>query len=229
MRRSDDVDTEGSWALSYGDMITLLLLFFMIFFNLDPQKEKYQAMQLALIRDLDFKATPDGGLDDTLRVGAEGGTGVTESLVSEWGGRVTPVGSKILVEFPGVSFFEFGQVGLSRAGTEQLRRFVDSYLPYAGSYLLAVRAFTDNVPVMDRGRFTDNLELSSLRSIAALRQLQRLGIPLKRMRAEGYGELRLPEKLVQEQLHSASRSGDKGIRNARKIVLVIEPESEDRL
>ena len=29
-----EIDSEGSWAISYGDMITLLLTFFILFFNM---------------------------------------------------------------------------------------------------------------------------------------------------------------------------------------------------
>ena len=34
------IDTEGSWAISYGDMITLLLGFFILFFSLEPETKK---------------------------------------------------------------------------------------------------------------------------------------------------------------------------------------------
>jgi len=47
-----EIDSEGSWAISYGDMVTLLLTFFIIFFAADKFK-----MQKALKLDLMEKQT----------------------------------------------------------------------------------------------------------------------------------------------------------------------------
>jgi flagellar motor protein MotB len=40
----EEVESEGTWAISYGDMITLLLSFFVIFFTTDFDKKKMQDM-----------------------------------------------------------------------------------------------------------------------------------------------------------------------------------------
>ena len=37
---ASEEESEGTWAVSYGDMITLLLSFFVIFYNTDFEKEK---------------------------------------------------------------------------------------------------------------------------------------------------------------------------------------------
>ncbi len=49
---SAEVDSEGSWAISYGDMVTLLLTFFILFFSLDSTPQKYTAIQDALVSAL---------------------------------------------------------------------------------------------------------------------------------------------------------------------------------
>jgi flagellar motor protein MotB len=57
-----EIDTEGSWAISYGDMITLLLSFFIIFFSTDQEKDRMKAMESALLvalgNDKDSTAAP---------------------------------------------------------------------------------------------------------------------------------------------------------------------------
>jgi flagellar motor protein MotB len=68
-------------------------------------------------------------------------------------------------------------------------------------------------------RFKDNLELSALRAVSAMRELQELGVPLHRMKVGGYGEIR---KL-------AGDASDSDLALARKLVLVIEPELKETL
>ena len=51
-------NSDGTWAVSYGDMITLLLGFFILFFSLEPQKPKNTVLSeslLATLQDLDQK------------------------------------------------------------------------------------------------------------------------------------------------------------------------------
>jgi flagellar motor protein MotB len=229
-RRSADVDTEGSWALSYGDMVTLLLMFFMIFFSVDPVRERYQGLQLALLEELNLDKSKIGAPTDVFRMGPGDGQGVDKLLMKDWGGEATAMGSKILIDFPDTSFFDLGQITLTAESRKQLQAFAKKFEPYAGNYLLAIRAFTDSVPVRGSGgRYSDNLELSALRSIAALRELQINGIPLKRMRAEGYGEIRISPEMENALMKASATRNEKGISRARKVILIIEPDVEDRL
>ena len=41
-RIHSEEDSEGTWAISYGDMITLLLSFFVIFYNADFKAKKIE-------------------------------------------------------------------------------------------------------------------------------------------------------------------------------------------
>jgi hypothetical protein len=97
-------------------------------------------------------------------------------------------------------------------------------LPFAGSYQVTIRAFTDDRPVrkIKNRLFTDNLSLSVLRALAAVRVLQKSGLPLDRMKTAGFGTLRLSPQILRS-LASASR-GKRGTPLSRKIVLLIEPD-----
>ena len=60
----EEVDSEGSWAVSYGDMVTLLLTFFIIFFTTDPKQGTKQRVELkiSLIETLKNKTpNPESG------------------------------------------------------------------------------------------------------------------------------------------------------------------------
>ncbi len=229
--RETEIDSEGSWILSYGDMVTLLLMFFILYFSVDPQTDRMKAIQAVLLDQLAPKDSSATGQPYNFSLGKGKGEALSETLISKWGAQVGTIGDKIFVEFPEVSFFAFGGVKVQSEGVKKLREFVKYYTPFAGDYLLTIRAFTDTVPVYANGSslFKDNLELSALRSIAALRHLQKAGIPLRRMRAEGYGELKLSEEDKLKSLESAKKLKQKGIPLARRLVLIIEPELRDKL
>lgn len=227
---SNEVDSDGSWAVSYGDMITLLLTFFILFFSTDSKKERLEKME----RDLAIK------LDSTakLTISPEEGSRKPASEDYEevvgpqrFQARVYKVGQRLIVEFPNTSFFGLGKIELTKDGERELKGFVEKYLPYAGSYVLGIRAYTDNKKVIAYAnrRFKDNLELSALRSVATMRVLQRLGIPLSRMRLGGYGELNLTATELSRAIASEPDYAENGIKLARKVVLVVEPEVKESL
>jgi flagellar motor protein MotB len=222
----EELDSEGSWAISYGDMITLLLTFFMIFFNIEKQQEeKQQELQASMLEALSSQArrpAADSGVEHRLLVGAKQGDAIDETLLQSWGGTVRKEGTRVIVEFPGLSFFPSSKTRVTKEGEAALARFAQTYLPYAGRHLIGVRAYTDGKPVMQiAGRnFQDNLELSALRAISAMRSLQKAGLPLARMRIAGFGELRVPAALVQPTENSLA--------HARTVVLVIEPELKEK-
>lgn len=231
-----EIDSEGSWAISYGDMITLLLTFFILFFSTDAQKDRLDQMERDLAIKLDSTAKIEERKDARSAFGstsASRGPAAFEELVGpqQFQAKVYKVGERLIVEFPNTSFFKLGKIELTKDGERELRGFVSKYLPYAGNYFLGIRAYTDNkkvIPYRNR-RFRDNLELSALRSIATMRVLQRMGIPLNRMRLGGYGELNLTASELSRAIASEPDYANNGIQLARKVVLVIEPEVKESL
>ena len=227
-QRNEHIDDEGTWAISYGDMVTLLLAFFVLFFTLDPEKEKQELLQQSLLVSL-AERSPNNLFrkPNSLHIGQEeSSNNIDEKLVNDWGATVHQVGQRIIVDFPGVSFFEIGNTRLNLQGQKRLATFVKKYLPFSGSYTLGIRAFTDSRPVLSKSLvYRDNLELSALRAVSTMRHLRRLGIPIERMQLGGYGELNAAE------LKLKSLAKQKGLTDelalARKVILVIEPETKE--
>lgn len=54
---SEEHENDELWAISYGDMITLLLSFFVIFFSTDFKKEKINNININLIKNLNNNET----------------------------------------------------------------------------------------------------------------------------------------------------------------------------
>jgi flagellar motor protein MotB len=227
-----EVDAEGSWAISYGDMVTLLLTFFILFFNVNQKAtQETRKLQVALIAQLGEKATDQskdlGKLEPKLNSGkVEDSVSIDEQTMKTWGGVPHEIGSRIMIEFPSISFYEFSQTKVNKAGEAALKIFTDRYVQYAAKNTLMIKAFTDDVKVdqeksaREHRRYDDNLELSALRSISAMRILQKAGIPLNRMRISGNGEL---EREIRTLASTSPVDKHKGNPLARKVMLVIEP------
>lgn len=227
----EEVDSEGSWAVSYGDLVTLLLSFFIIFFTTDPKQGTKQRVQLkvSLIETLKSKSSTgaESGNDETLNVGNNKEEGIDRKILKDWNGVAHEKGNHIIIEFPYTSFFKSAQTELTKEGKKALFDFVNVYMPYAGNYNIGIRAFADKRRVLKKNRkFEDNLELSALRSVATMRVLQSAGIPLNRIKTGGYGELMLTANELIE-IPAEKRLPTSEYDFARKIVLVIEPDASD--
>lgn len=179
-----DTDTEGSWAISYGDMITLLLSFFVIFFSFDFQDENEKKLEESAMKNIAFI---DSYQDNKMGI-SENETAQIEDL-NEISSMVTKAADgKLFVFFKGISFFDSGLVSVNKDGESLLDKFVPKYLPYAGKFRIKIQAFTDDSPVSQTSvRFKDNTELSALRSISVMRYLQAAGIPSNRIEIGGKG------------------------------------------
>ncbi len=222
----DETHDDGTWAISYGDMLTLLVAFFILFFSTDAKKEQEGKLLDSLVMEL--KPSNDEGLK-------ESPTGIGESfkkidseeldvkILQEFQTEVNKVGNKVFVEFPQVSFFHSGQIELTAKGKSTLKRFSQLYTPYAGKHVVNIIGFTDPEPVtrIKGRRFQDNLELSVLRSVAAQRILQKEGIPIGRTRLGGFG---VYGKQLEEIASRKNR--EKEYAFSRRVVLVIEPEGQ---
>lgn len=231
-----EVDSEGSWAISYGDMVTLLLSFFILFFSADPERDRMNAMEQSLFSILtansESQGRPPQNTSDQNQTQMTEGTElpIAKEALNNISAQVHLVGHKLIIEFPKISFYNFSAIEVTAEGKNELRKFSELYLPYVGNYILNIQAFTDHKKVLkgQNRRFQDNLELSALRSVAAMRVLQHSGIPLSRMRLGGQGELllRLKTDANPESKSPTVTESEATLRSfARKVVLVIERES----
>lgn len=233
---------DGTWAISYGDMITLLLAFFILFFSTDPEDKQEMDLLDAIVNTL--SQTPDSKQDSTETaeeqfVSGENGqeevnVGSKESLrdpgqqtikdlqMEDVVVKTTQVNKKVFIEFPGVSFFRSGRKNLTKDGVDALSSFAHKFVPFAGTHVIHAIGFTDPEPVREgKPVADDNLELSVLRSLSAQRTLQKAGIPLHKTRLGGFGifDRELAQIVDVDQK-------DRAYALSRKVVLVIEPEGK---
>jgi chemotaxis protein MotB len=209
-------EVENKWEISYGDMITLLLGFFVLFFNIKSETMNIQLIQKDISQHFDFDkrsragrvvaSVPDSGQESQI-------DGVSESLAKMLKVKTNMDGEKLVIEFPGISFYNSSSYELTDDGKLALQEFAKSIQKHVGIFKLIVRGYTDITPVRSGFRYKDNLELSAFRSISAIRYLASKGLDLNHMRIAGFGE---SADMVDE-------TEKLDLSQQRKVVIVIEP------
>ncbi len=220
---SPEGDHNSNWAISYGDMITLLLAFFVLFFSIDKGQKDIELLGKIVDKEMNkeveesmskAKADVSWGVKSAENNESATYAGIQSQMKDAFKVKTSVLGNRLIIEFPTTSFFQTAEFQLTDQGRDSLAQFAGIFKRFTGSMRLIVRGYTDNRPVRSgSARFSDNLELSALRAISALRVLSEFGVPFDLMRIGGYGETDKGNKLSESEKLAYDR----------KIVLVVEP------
>jgi chemotaxis protein MotB len=204
------------WLLTYADMITLLMLFFIILFAMSSLNQaKYSELAQAL------SSVFNGGnltVFDTRNNGCAGlleGVAPGKRIAARQGGRASAAGGQSLLRNQALSYLQT----LIKAGKVRVvpteRGFAislvsDMYFATASATLgaaaypvlqevsdflaqipnsIEVEGHTDNIPP-DQKKWSSNWQLSSERAITILQTLEDYGIPPDRLSATAFGSTR---------------------------------------
>ncbi|MGQ9552820.1 MAG: OmpA/MotB family protein [Anaerolineae bacterium] len=208
-QRHEEADNSERWLLTYADMITLLLVFFIVLYSMaNIDREKFIAVAASMARAF---GRGGGGLIAGL---GNGGTGVPAPILfdtlpqqqqdflsvgasmAEFAERAGLTGDiavnmtyeGVVISLSEALVFEPGGAELSEQAKATLAVVADvlEQLPNA----VRVEAHTDNVPT-NSPIYPTNWELSVARSVAIVRYLaEQCGIDASRLSAAGYGEYR---------------------------------------
>lgn len=180
-KQEDNVD---SWLMSYADMITLLLCFFVIFISIsEPKKEKIQAITESMAGKfgaIDL-ATPFQGAYKEIQ-------GVIEQrqLLKDMDVQRTKEG--VIIEMSSGSFFKTGTIELSSERLESLSaiaailRNVDFL-----DYRIIIEGHTSDEPVRNAA-YPSNWEFSAAQAARLARYFIEQGVPAKRFVVSGYAD-----------------------------------------
>ncbi|WP_447554907.1 OmpA/MotB family protein [Vreelandella sp. EE22] len=189
-------DGEEGWLTSYLDVLTLLITLFVLLLALTPAgsgdaEEGLDAQSTAGVQPLSSGLYPrHGGLDPAM--GRLDIPGVSVSQGRE--GITLRIDDSLL--------FASGAATLTAQGETVLEGLSEAIDTFGGE--VSVEGHTDNVPIANAA-FPSNWELSTGRAIAVVRQLEREGVALSRLRAVGYADTRPLESNDSEQGRAANR------------------------
>lgn len=175
----------GRWLLTYADLITLLLCFFIMMYTLSQaDAERFRSLSREL-RQI-FSERPASGeglrrLEERIKgyIKAKGLEGWVKAEREERG---------LVIRIMTTSFFEEGSADL----TQDMKAVLDELAPMLKELpnFIQVEGHTDNKPIRNE-RFRSNWELSVARATEVVRYLiERHRIPPERIAAIGYGQYR---------------------------------------
>ncbi len=199
------------WMTTYGDMVTLLMAFFVMLFafsSIDAQKfeqvmQSFQGSAGILSggitlnqNDLIFEALPESNITETVQQ-VEENLEILKETIEEYI-ELKDIESEVSVEFDSRGLIiRFKDNALFDSGSANLKRSSEDILLFIGELLkneefmdraVRVEGHTDNIPI-NTLRFPSNWELSTTRSTNVIKFFINQGqISPSRLSASGYGE-----------------------------------------
>lgn len=207
MQRRSYTSDEG-WLLSYADLITNLLIFFvMLLAAAEVSRTKMQqiAQSVSGIEQPASLSSIQEEID--AKIEEEG----LEEMIST---ELTDTGLRLSLNSGLV--FSSGSASILQEQASILDQMLQTLVPYAGRYDFAVEGHTDATPIGSGSSYRSNWELSADRANAVRSRLETVGVEDGRIRVEGYADtVSLPE----ESLEGLSES-ERLARHRRVVVRI---------
>ncbi|GFM37565.1 motB protein [Desulfovibrio psychrotolerans] len=206
-------DLEGEeqtseWLMTFADLVTLLLVFFILLFSMSVIDQKRFTDSFLTVRqvfggkDKDLLTTTvrhdDASIMDSVRlqkqliesqrkVFSDVRTFMNQKGVEGIVGAVFDEGI-ITLRVPSGVMFGKGEVELTPQGEALLMSLRDFFLKNK-TQTINIKGYTDDTMPTTGSRFKDNWEISALRAVNTLRFFLRSGIEANRLTATGLGDL----------------------------------------
>ncbi|MDY6845256.1 MAG: flagellar motor protein MotB [Thermodesulfobacteriota bacterium] len=206
-KRTEEIEQENQerWLLTYADLITLLLAFFIVLYTMsqsDAKRFEAVSTELRAIFSGGQGILPDhgNGLLGDIKISKgpivdpelEAIQGEIKQYASEKGmsedltAEVNELG--LIIRLKGTSLFQEGETNLTLRSKDMLDHIARKILPLPNQ--VRVEGHTDNKPIYN-DRFHSNWELSVSRATEVVRYFVNThGFPPLRVSAMGYGEHR---------------------------------------
>jgi chemotaxis protein MotB len=199
----DDTDS-SSWVLTFLDLMTLLLVFFILLFSVASFKMKESANANSDLKNgqLANMQNPIGlsqSFWQDFRAGMKenGFVSQNDALLTDIQNilldnelyenvAVEKIGRKTVIRVDGKILFNSGHAKLKQTATNILE-IIYSILQKHSGYKINIQGHTDNIPI-NSVRFPSNWELSAIRATTVLRYMVNQGIDTERLTATGYAD-----------------------------------------
>lgn len=200
-KRIEEPDNQDRWVVSYADLLTLLLAFFVVMYSISSVNEgRYRAVSEAMVKAFQPSEKTSRNDDGASRRGsssprrngsvpmkgmADDIRKVLDPLVNAGQVRVTESARGITVEINASVLFASGQAELDEGSAKSLESLgrVLARAPNA----IQVEGHTDNSPISNPV-FPSNWELSAARASRVVRLFAQVGVAPDRLSAVGFGE-----------------------------------------
>lgn len=217
-KKSSPPNEPPSWVVTFGDMMSLLLCFFIAIVSfstieVDRYRAALGAFRGALQSPFTVSTNPSGQLtpqlnekmfeaQEVVETASEVGE-LIKKLPSSEGieTEVLPEGVKVILSNP--VLFDEGSDALKSSAVEFLQGFARIINRHDQAEIL-IEGHTDDTPIRTE-RFPSNWQLSAARAISVLELFQLFGTNPRKMVAIGYGEYR-PRRVVSSDASPMEKS-----------------------
>ncbi len=191
-------DDTKDWLITYADMITLILAFFIMLFSISTMDlPKFQETMGAIKTAMSKRALPQVSTQPTRVVSQVIGLR-QRNLINEVNRSLegTPEGvavtaqfdrNKILITVGEKAVFAPHKADLLPAGRKVLAKVAEMLKTFS-EYDINIKGHTDSLPI-NTPQFPSNWELSAIRATSALRFLLSQGLPPYRLTATGLADI----------------------------------------
>lgn len=171
---SDTNQEEDSWVTTYMDLLTLLLVLFVVLLANADLSGKKQSAQQSMMAAQNGLGAMQSRIQEQFA-----GAGLGDSV------NVSLSPGKLNIRLNDKILFDSGEAEFNQQAARVMQPLLSTL---ADSNLqISVEGHTDNIPI-STARFPSNWELSAARAISVVRFLQTNGIAAERLRAIGYAD-----------------------------------------
>lgn len=205
-RRSQD----EPWLLSYADLITNLLIFFVALLSaMDVSRVKMQDVQQALAGKVETKSLKQLEHELKSHIEQEGYQEVISATKTDRG---------VIVALNSGIVFPLGSAAIAPKFKQILADVMVKTLNYADKYEFAIEGHTDQTPVIKGGLYHSNWELGSARALIVREHLEAVGIPRTHLHVEAYADTR--PLMIPQNAMDAATADDLNGRQRRVIIRI---------
>jgi len=184
----------GSWIISYGDLMTVLVVFFLIM--LSPQ---------AVLSEAQDKKKSN--LKEALETIEE----ISKEEKFDKFIEIEQKGNKGKIVLTDQLLFKSGKADIENRQKEILKKIVGSLKPLNGSHMFSIMGHTDSVKI-NSAEFPSNWYLSTARALTILDTFIELEFNQKNISAQGFGEF---QPIVEEYDKNGSLIEENKAKNRR--------------
>ena len=225
-----DPTEDTSWMLTYGDVITLLMIFFVLMFSSSKlSEEKFDKVAQSINESLN-RPGPDPEADPTQAPTIpplQSAQALLDQMIKdrdlEMEMQTTLTPSGLMIELSSNSFFQSGSADIKPTMIKSLVDLSEIIQDFpTEDYQVDVEGHTDNVPI-NTIQFPSNWELSALRAVNVAHIFEDNGMPRERIAAIAYADTK-PKKPNTDE--SGINIPENQAENRRVVVFVSELDED---
>lgn len=219
LKIEEEADDEGSWLLSYADMMTLIACFFilmMAFANFDPvgftKKTK--------IISKHFNKDKYKNSETKMKILSEE---IAKHPEIETKSKITVHDSEIVISFSGTVLFESGGYELNNQATVAVDTLIDIIKTFDPGFNILVEGHSDNQKHEGSG-LRSSWAIAGARAASVVERFEYFGFDPKKLKAISWGD---SKPLLPNVDKEGNPIAENIKMNRRVIIKVIEPLSKD--